>query len=245
MQTQYLLRCLGDAGKLFSDAQRAALRGDHDRASLPSGRSSVAYVAGIDVAGEDEQSEDAGARQLHPRRDSTVITIAEVEQAAGQTAARIVEHIWWTGRDQVWQYERLVEIWRQWTLSRVCVDASGIGAGLAAFLEARFPDRVDRLVFTAPSKSELAYRMLAMINTGRLSVYTSDGSAEEREFWREIFACRYWLRANETMAWAVPESEGHDDFVTSLALTCRAAERMSPVAAGGLVRSVDDREGGW
>ncbi|MGI8825277.1 MAG: hypothetical protein ACR2JC_06500 [Chloroflexota bacterium] len=48
-----------------------------------------------------------------------------------------------------------------------------------------------------------------------------------------------------TMAWAVPESEGHDDFVTSLAMVCRAAERMSPVAAGGLVRSVDDREGGW
>ncbi len=37
------------------------------------------YVAGIDIAGEDEsRSVDAAVRQASPRRDSTVLAIAEL-----------------------------------------------------------------------------------------------------------------------------------------------------------------------
>ncbi len=230
------------------------------------------YVAGIDVAGEDEQAEDALARLLSPKRDSTVVTIAEVTRDAnGSAVARVVNHIWWTGRDQVWQFENLVRLWEHWSFTRVCVDASGIGAGLAAFLQNRYPERVEKVVFSAPTKSQLAYRMLAMTNTRRVSVYKeepSDGggrprgaaptvaafvpaghepsSPEAREFWSEIRACRYWLRSGEQMAWAVPENEGHDDFVVSLALVCRAAEELTPPAAGVLIRSKPDPEQqGW
>lgn len=242
IQTQYLLRCLGDAGRLFSAEQRAALRGAHHRQTSP--RPDAVYVAGIDVAGEDEQADDARARLLSPKRDSTVITIAEVTRDDGQPHAKIVEQVWWTGRDQVWQYDRLVELWQRWRFSRACVDASGIGAGLASFLEARFPERVERFVFTQPGKSRLGYGMLAMLNTGRLTMYGPDGSPEEREFWREIGACRYWLRAGETLGWAVPDSEGHDDFVVSMALACRAAEELAPLPYGGVIRPQADRESG-
>ena len=59
-------------------------------------------------------------------------------------------------------------------------------------------------------------------------------------------ACRYWLRSGEQLAWGVPETEGHDDFVTSLALTCRAAEELTPPAAGVLIRAKPDRDQeGW
>jgi hypothetical protein len=44
------------------------------------------------------------------------------------------------------------------------------------------------------------------------------------------------------MGWGVPESEGHDDFVVSLALCCRAAEDLIPPAAGVLIRSKPDHE---
>jgi hypothetical protein len=276
IQTQYLLRCMTDAGRLFSAEQRAALAGQHARQRSP--MDGCVYVAGIDVAGEDEQAEDAQARLLSPKRDSTVVTIAEVTRDAnGSAVARVVEHVWWTGRNQVWQFENLVRLWEHWCFARACVDASGIGAGLAAFLEDRFPERVEKVIFTLPCKSQLAYRMLAMTNTRRISVYKEEqspvrlpsvdcfasrvgrpwapsGSAglarradeaccpESREFWNEIRACRYWMRAAEQMAWGVPESEGHDDFVVSLALVCRAAEELIPPAAGILIRSKPDQE---
>ncbi|HZT08585.1 MAG TPA: hypothetical protein VFC51_16300 [Chloroflexota bacterium] len=39
------------------------------------------YVAGIDVAGEDEQAEDSALRSLKPRKDSTAVTICAVTWA--------------------------------------------------------------------------------------------------------------------------------------------------------------------
>ena len=134
--------------------------------------------------------------------------------------------------------------------------------------------RVEKVIFTAPAKSQLAYRMLAMTNTRRLSLYKEEQfpavglpggdeepldagqpsaagfgrevgtpcSPEARECWTEIHACRYWMRAAEQMGWGVPESEGHDDFVVSLALVCRVAEELIPPAAGILLRSKPDRE---
>jgi len=244
IRTQYLLQTLSDAGRLFSAEQRAALRGSHRRLRVP--EPDRVYVAGIDLAGADEQAEDAVARLLSPRRDSTVITIAEVSRdVLGRAEARVVDHVWWTGRDQVWQYERLLDLWQRWRLTRVAVDASGIGAGIAAFLSARHAARTDSIVFSAPAKSKLAYAMLTMINARRLTVYADDGSPESRQLWTEVVACRYWLRAGEQIGWAVPETEGHDDFVVSLALCAHAAEQLVIPAAGTLIRARPDEESRW
>jgi hypothetical protein len=244
ISTQYWLRCLSDAGRLFSGSQQTAMEGKHDRCRGPHyGRT---YVAGIDLAGEDEQAEDARARALVPKRDSTVVTIAEVTRHdSGTPSLRVVDHVWWTGPAQVWQYERLLELWDHWGFAGVSVDASGIGAGIAAFLAARHRDRVESFVFTAPSKSKLAYTMLGMINTGKLTLYASDSSPEWRECWSEIRACRYWLRSHEQMGWGVPPAEGHDDFVASLALCCNAAAGMAPQPASVLIRAQSDYEEGW
>lgn len=244
VQTQYLLRCLGDAGRLLSLEQLAAIQGSHARQRGPC--AGVAYVAGIDLAGADEEAEDAVARGLSPRCDSTVVTIAELTRdAQGNPGAKIVEHVWWTGRSQVDQYQRLLELCLRWDLSRICIDASGIGAGIAAFLASRLGERVEQFVFSAPSKSKLAYGMLAMANTARLQMYADDRSAEWRQWRQEVRSCRYWLRSNEQLAWGVPEREGHDDFVVSLALCCRAASVAAPPAASGLVRAAPPDSGEW
>ncbi|HZU13372.1 MAG TPA: hypothetical protein VFB58_11080 [Chloroflexota bacterium] len=242
IRTQYLLQTLTDAGRLFSAEQLAALRGAHPQEGAP--EPGALYVAGVDVAGEDEQAEDAAMRLAAPRRDSTVVTIAAVTRnTAGQPVARVVDHVWWTGRSQVWQYEHLLQLWDRWGFARVCVDASGIGAGLASFLAARRGERVERITFSAALKSRLGYDLLAMINTGRLSLYRGEGP-EIRECLAELRACRYHLRAAEQLAWAVPETEGHDDFVVSLALAARAAESLVPPAAGGMIRPTAE-ETGW
>lgn len=233
VSTQYLLRPLADAGGLFDAAQRAQIQGDHPRQRHPTpGRQ---YVAGIDVAGEDEASAglphgDAALRAARPRKDSTVVTIAEVEwdlvaDLVLEPRLRVVEHYWWTGRGQRQQYEALLDLLRNvWRVERAVVDASGIGAGLAGFLAAALGRAVvEPFVFTAASKSRLAYGLLAAANGGRLKLYAPDGSPEWRELQREIEQARTTLGANRQLSFFVPPSQGHDDFLVSLALAVEAA----------------------
>jgi hypothetical protein len=89
VRTQYLLEPLESGGRFLSETQLAQLRGEHPRlvAPIPTpppmlgegrGERAPLYVAGIDVAGEDEEAEDAALRALKPRKDSTAVTIAEV-----------------------------------------------------------------------------------------------------------------------------------------------------------------------
>lgn len=238
IQTQYLLHTLSDAGSLLSEAQKALLQGTHPRQHAPT--PNTTYVAGIDVAGEDEAHSDSQARLLAPKRDSTVITIAEVSHTQDGPSTKVVEHIWWTGRDQVWQFEQINAIWQRWNLTYAVVDASGIGHGLSQFLAAHHPNRVEQLIFTRPTKSLLAYDLLAAINTKSLTVYQPDGSPHSQQLWWEIDHTTYNLHANDIMSWSVPDSLGHDDFIISLALACRAAAAAPPPAYGGLARAQPD-----
>jgi hypothetical protein len=244
IQTQYLLQTLADAGRLLTAEQLATLEGTHLRERHPS--PGVIYVAGIDLAGSAELPSNTAHLTPQTSHDSTVVTIARLERDdLGRPVARVVEHVRWTGRDHVWQYQRLAELCERWSVARVCVDASGIGAGIAAFLAERLGPRVERFVFTTASKSGLAYSLLTMINTDRLSLYKEDGSEEWRDCRAELRAVRATPRSGEILAWSVPESEGHDDFVVSLALCARAAEVSPPPALGGLVRARPDGEWGW
>jgi phage FluMu gp28-like protein len=124
-----------------------------------------------------------------------------------------------------------------WGCRRVAVDATGVGAGVASWLARSLGDElVEQVVFSAPEKSRLAYTLLGMVNTGRCRLYARDGSAEWAEFWREAVACRYELRGGEQMRFYVPEAEGHDDFVVSLALCARAAYGAVRPSLGALIR---------
>jgi hypothetical protein len=244
IQTQYLLHTISDAGRLFSEEQRRHLASSRPRLMAP--RDGAVYVAGIDLAGEDEEAQDAGSRGYKPKRDSTVITIAEVgRDANGQPTCTVVDHVWWTGKDMVWQFDELVQLWERWRFAYAVVDASGIGAGIASFLTSRYSERVEEFVFTAPSKSQLAYTMLGMTNTARLSIYQEPESHTWRECWTEIRLCRYELKANEILRWSVPEVEGHDDFVVSLALCAHAADQAAPAPHSGLIRSSPYDDAKW
>jgi len=77
---------------------------------------------------------------------------------------------------------------------------------------------------------------LAAINSGRLKVYSKDGSDECREFWREMEGAKCHYRPSQTLNFYVSASEGHDDFLMSLALLVEAAERYEPREARGGVR---------
>ena len=236
IRTQYRLEAIAGLGRFLSPTQQALLAGRHARLSAPA--AGEVYVVGVDVAGEDEQASDAALRALRPRRDSTVVTVGRVSwDDEREPALEVVEHYRWTGRDHKGQLAALRRLLREvWDCRRVAVDATGVGAGIASWLAAELGPTVEQFVFTAPSKSRLAFNLLGMVNTGRCRVYAGDGSEEYRAFWAEAAAARYEMRANEQMTFYVPDAAGHDDFLMSLALCAHAATDAAAPAADAVVR---------
>jgi len=236
IRTQYRLEAIAGLGRFLSPAQQALLCGRHARLTAPV--AGEVYVAGVDIAGEDEQASDAALRALRPRRDSTVVTIGRVAwDEEREPAIEVVEHYRWTGRGHKEQLAGLRRLLREvWDCRRVAVDATGVGAGIASWLAGELGPTVEQFVFTAPSKSRLGFTLLGMINTGRCRVYAGDGSEEYRALRAEAEAARYEMRANEQMTFYVPDSEGHDDFLMSLALCAHAATDAVAPAADAVVR---------
>lgn len=223
--TQYALKTVPGAGRLFSAAQRAQLEGSHARQHMPA--EGETYVAGLDIGG--------GASESGGEHDATVLTIARViEPAAGailQTPRlEVVEHVALTGVPHDELFARLADVLgRVWGVRRVVVDATGLGETLARLLERTLGSDVVRpLKITSESKSRLGYELIAAANSGRLRMYAGDGSIEYAEFWRQVEAARIAYRPSQQMNFYVDASEGHDDYLVSLALTAQAASDPLP-----------------
>ncbi len=73
------------------------------------------------------------------------------------------------------------------------------------------------------------------MNSGRLKVYGPDGSAECQSFRTEMEKARSFYRPSQTLNFYVDPSEGHDDFLMSLALVVEAVNQYEPRIAKGRV----------
>jgi hypothetical protein len=184
-------------------------------------------VAGLDVGGQGLDADRSGA-------DATVLTIARVAPA-GATALvqeprlEVVEHVAFTGEPHDAVLARVADLLGEvWRVRRVAVDATGLGETLARFLARAIGEAVQPFKFSAGSKSRLGFNLLAAASGGRLKAYAPDGSEEHRALWREIEAARVAYRPNQTMNFYVPPSEGHDDYLMSLALAVEAARDLDP-----------------
>ena len=258
-RTQYRLLPIAPGEGLFSRSQLALLQGSHGRLRGP--RPGRVYVAGVDVAGEPwgegfdrlspngERGGRVGFEGLSPTlrhaqgergerggRDSTVVTVGEVEFGdGGAPSVRVVEHYRWTGEPQHALGPALAALLKgRWRCRRVVVDATGLGAGVASALVKSMGGAVEPFVFTSTSKSRLGFELLAAAATGRVSVYAGDGSAEHAEFRREMELAQARYRLNQTMDFFVEPSRGHDDYLMSLALLVRAAGSPLRTARGRL-----------
>ena len=238
--TQYCLLPVRGGGGFLSSQQRAQLQGEHPRRHHPV--AGKVYVAGIDLAGEAEAEEAAGLREIKPRRDATVVTVGELDFAAvnslqKQPVVRIVEHYCWTGKKHTELYPQLVDIIKNvWRCRRVLVDATGVGQPVSSFLRQAVGPPIVPFVFTQQSKSILGFNLLAWVNSGLLKMYAGDGSAEYQQFWFEMEKAKSHYRPSQTMNFYVDESQGHDDFLMSLALLVEAANQYQPrVGRGSMV----------
>jgi hypothetical protein len=211
------------------------LQGDHPR--LRRGEAGKTYVAGIDIAGEAELEENLLI--INPKRDATVVTIGELDftgcdAVLKEPKIKIVEHYSWVGHQHTELYAKLVDIFKNvWRCRKIVVDATGVGEPVASFLRKALGSRVISFTFTQSSKSELGFNLLAAVNSGRLKVYQGDGSAEYKEFCFETEKARSQYRPNQTMNFFVDPSDGHDDFLMSLALATEAGRGYIPRSARG------------
>jgi len=234
-RTQYALLPVAHGGGFLSRQQIALVLGEHQRQSQPEGKRT--YIAGVDLAGElspfPSPFNGGGGG-----RDSTVITIAEVDATSpSQPVLKVVEQYEWTGTPHSQLYPQMTDILKNvWNCHRIVVDATGIGQPVASFLRKELGSRVIPFVITSRSKSDMGFELLSFVNSGRLKLYRQDGSREYKETLFELERARAQYRPNQTVNFYVDPEDGHDDFLMSLALVVQAGKNLSPRGAKGWLR---------
>ncbi|MEN6478584.1 MAG: hypothetical protein ABFD20_02975 [Anaerolineales bacterium] len=246
IQTQYLLQEIDAGGGLFPREVQAMMRGSHPPLDGPLPGEEYALL--VDVAGEAEERGDldAALRQREPRRDSTAVTIVAIDRSGPLPRYRIVARHWWTGRPQHALQGAIARLAERWGATRVVVDATGLGAGLASFLRQALGPRVTPFVFTSQTKSELGWALRGLCASGRLQDYAAvppghPEAAAQTQFWRDVAAADYTVDgAERRMRWGVADPTVHDDLLISAAL-CAVLERepRPPSQTGALVEAED------
>jgi hypothetical protein len=241
-QTQYELRALAGSGRFFTAAQRALLTsGRHAREFGPSAAAVrwLGYVAGLDVGGEAAWAAGSGERGAR-RPDATVLTIGRlvppaVGLASQESGVEVVQLYEWVGTPHTELIGAVAGLLRDlWGVRRVVVDATGVGEGLASALASlpRGPEVV-RLRVSDVAKSALGYQVQSAAGSGRLRLWSDDGSPERRELVRQAELARASYGMGQRLSWGVPESDGHDDHLFSLALLVEAARGLGSRSARG------------
>jgi hypothetical protein len=216
--TQYELQSGADEARLFAPDQLAVLRGEFTALSAPS--PGERYCGGLDLAGDRGEG------------DYSVLTIARV---AG-TRCEVVDVRRWRGLPFVTVQAEVAAAAREWALERLVCDGTGLGAPIAAALQAELGRSVHRFAFSAQSKSELGFELLAAAGTGSLAIAPALDPDGLSALWEELRICQVERRARETISWSAPQGK-HDDCVVSLALCLRASKSLgAPRVAKGRSR---------
>jgi hypothetical protein len=236
VRTQFFSELLENGGRLFHDGRLAMLRGEHALQTTP--QAGQIYAFCLDVAGEDQGLSSSGVMS-NPQRDFSALTIVSIfsrPTAWGlhQNHYRIVHRKAWQGIAQSSLFEQLLALTRFWNPRQFVVDASGVGAGIASFLQRALPGRVIPFQFTAASKSRLGWDFLGLIDSGRIQDHR-DVSEEQSQFLAQARACKssISLGPERVLRWQVPAGtcdqqgrEVHDDWLISAAL-CAVLESHS------------------
>lgn len=240
VRTQYFSEEVDAAGTLFPEERLALLRGSHPWQDAPLPGRTYAFL--LDVGGTAPVQLPLMDEYAGNRRDSSALVIVEVEPPQDGRPApryRAVHLCQWTGVSQTRLFEQVLALARQWSPRRIVIDATGVGAGLADFLDRALPGRVVRFVFSSASKSDLGYRFLEVVESGRFHLPQADeGRAQAlvERFLAQCRGCTYEVDASphQRLRWGVPEGARHpggggylhDDLLMAGAL-CALLDRMA------------------
>jgi hypothetical protein len=186
----------------------------------------------IDVAGMDESNTGLAASLLseglgNPGRDSTTLTIVGIDLSTLPTLThptyRVLARQAWTGQNHLAVFGQIKNLAEKWSPQQIVIDATGVGEGLWAMLDRAFPSRVIGVKFTSQEKSEIGWRFLSIIETGRFidPAPTNEVRLQYSRCINEILP-----GPNKRLRWGVPDgSRGpdgeliHDDYILADSLT--------------------------
>jgi hypothetical protein len=170
--------------------------------------------------------EPGGEWRENPERDSTALTIVRLDFSTLETLKaptyRFVHREQWRGENHLRLFGWLKAMVETWHPQQVVMDASGVGEGLWAMLDRSFPGRVRPVRLNRQSKSELGWRYLAIIETGRVR-----DCCPEARVRLQYDACQaeVLVGPGKTLRWQVPEGKRspdgelvHDDALMADAL---------------------------
>jgi hypothetical protein len=224
IRTQYFSEEIDAQAGMFPPARRALMTGDrpaHDRA-LPG----VPCTFLLDVAGQDEASMSLGSEVSSQGRDAVSLSIVDLDLSTlailQAPTYRVAHRLQWIGQNHVVVFGQLKSLAEAWNPLYIVIDATGVGEGMWALLDKAFPGRVVPVKFSQQEKSEIGYRFLAVIETGRFrDLCPTDAVRAQYE------ACTSEILPGpqKTLRWGVPESARnpigelvHDDYLLADAL---------------------------
>lgn len=286
VRTQYFSEEVDGEGGMFPAERQARMKTNFrvGHGPTPTTNANGIYALLLDVAGEDEGARgiDGSLSMANPSRDATALTLVAInldrvgEERAGhplspqsgsgaqtprEPTPMLPTYIpikrWqWIGANHVTLQTLIRDIALEWKVRAVVVDATGVGAGLASFLDRALPGRVTPFTFNSASKSALGWGFLAIVDSGRwqepvfADLPGDDQLKHQKEFFAQLSVCQYEVKNdnNHTMKWSVPESARHpvsgeplhDDWILSAAL-CAVLEKMDfrSAGAGFIVQAPD------
>jgi hypothetical protein len=163
----------------------------------------------------------------NPGRDSTTLTIVGIDLSSlaelNHPTYRVLARHAWTGQNHLTVFGQIKNLAEKWSPQHIVIDATGVGEGLWALLDRAFPTRVIPVKFTAQEKSEIGWRFLSIIETGRFidSAPTDEVRLQYSHCISEILP-----GPSKTLRWGVPDGargpDGeliHDDYILADSLT--------------------------
>lgn len=177
VRTQYFNEEIDAVSGMFHAARMALMQDSEPCPDRP--RQGFTYAFCIDVAGMDETpSASAGWVQasFNPSRDSTALSVIEIDLSTLETLQaptyRVVQRHAWTGLNHLEVFGKLKALAAAWNPQHIVIDATGVGEGLWAMLDKAFPARLIPVKFTRQEKSEIGWRFLSIIETGRFKAFS-------------------------------------------------------------------------
>jgi hypothetical protein len=167
----------------------------------------------------------------NPGRDSTTLTIVGIDLSTlgelKHPTYRVLARHAWTGQNHLSVFGQIKNLSEQWSPQQIVIDATGVGEGLWALLDRSFPARVIPVKFSSREKSEIGWRFLSIIETGRFHDPDPTDDLLSKSVRLQYSHCISEILPgpSKTLRWGVPDGtrgpDGeliHDDYILADAL---------------------------
>lgn len=221
IKTQYRLINVAAEGNFLSPKQvRSLLSGHHEREPKPIGRNR--YEMLIDIAASNEENiENVLEGDADSKTDSTVVWIYKVLDIVTDNGIfpyiQIVNMYWYTGANLPAQEKEITELIEFWKISKVTVDAIGVGRQMAESLVEKFGESTVNAYHANPTSiTEDCFDLEARLNHESITMFADDDSEEYKEFVRQCGWTKYEAREGRKKLKKPSGNKKHIDMVKAL-----------------------------